>query len=50
MGEIGEYWRDHKDCQRRRKGAEQLGMSMCEYENWERQCDHEASSASSKSI
>jgi hypothetical protein len=42
MGEIGEYWGDHKDYQRRRKGAEQLGMSMSEYENWERQCDREA--------
>jgi hypothetical protein len=45
MGDIGEYWRDHKEYQRRRKGAEQLGMSMREYANWERQCESERNQA-----
>ena len=27
MGDVGEYWREHNEYQRRREGAERLGMT-----------------------
>lgn len=41
MGDIGEYWKDHKEHKRRRQGADALGMSMREYERWEQKTERE---------
>lgn len=41
MGDVGEYWKAAKDYRRRREGADRLGMSMREYERWERKTEQE---------
>jgi hypothetical protein len=41
MGDVGDYWREHKDYKRRRESADNLGMSMREYDKWDRQQERE---------
>ena len=41
MGDVGDYWREHKDYKRRKESANNLGMSMSEYEKLEKQMERE---------
>ena len=34
MGDIGDYWREHKEYKRRREGADRLGISIRQYDKW----------------
>lgn len=43
MGDVGEYWKDHKDYERRRDGANKLGMSLHQYDHWSEKCAREES-------
>ncbi len=45
MGDIGEYWKEHKEYSRNKKAADSLGMSVSQYEKRMRKMEMEENSA-----